>query len=67
MSAEFLYSVIPDHDPVRAMAPLFPGVLAADCVLHRALMVPKVNVELLVILDCGVLPVSQDRSVPLAR
>ncbi|MEJ1285828.1 collagen type VII alpha 1 [Cricetulus griseus] len=34
---------------------------------YLALMVPKVNVELLVILDCGVLPVSQDRSVPLAR
>lgn len=34
---------------------------------EKALMVPKVNVELLVILDCGVLPVSQDRSVPLAR
>lgn len=67
MSAEFLCSVIPDHDTVRAMAPLFPGTLDADCALHRVLMVPKVNVELLVILDSRVLRVSQDRSGLLAR
>lgn len=35
--------------------------------LHRVLMVPRVNVELLVILDSRVLQVSQDRSVLLAR
>lgn len=64
---EFLYSVIPDHDPVRDMVPLFPGALDADCMLHRVLMVPRVNVELLVILDSRVLRVSQGRSVLLAR
>lgn len=34
---------------------------------EKVLMVPRVNVELLVILDSRVLQVSQDRSVLLAR
>lgn len=57
----------PDHDLVRDLVPLFPEALDADCMLHRVLMVPRVNVELLVILDSRVLQVSQDRSVLLAR
>lgn len=57
----------PDHDLVRDLVPLFPEALDADCTLHRVLMVPRVNVELLVILDFRVLQVSQDRSVLLAR
>lgn len=57
----------PDHDLVRDLVPLFPEALDADCMLHRVLMVPRVNVELLVILDFRVLQVSQDRSVLLAR
>lgn len=57
----------PDNDLVRDLVPLFPEALDADCMLHRVLMVPRVNVELLVILDSRVLQVSQDRSVLLAR
>lgn len=64
---EFFIFCDPNHDPVRDLLPLFPEALDADCTLHRVLMVPRVNVELLVILDSKVLQVSQDRSVLLAR
>lgn len=59
--------MLPGHDPVRNMVPLFPGTLDTNCILHRVLMVPRVTVELLVILDSRVLRVSQGRSVLLAR
>lgn len=59
--------MVPDHDPVRNMVPLFPGTLDANCILHRVLTVPRVNVELLVIPDSRVLRVSRGRSVLLAR
>lgn len=59
--------MVPDHDPVRNMVPLFPGILDANCILHRVLTVPRVNAELLVIPDSRVLRVSQGRSVLPAR
>lgn len=59
--------MVPDHDPVRNMVPLLPGTLDSNCILHRALMAPRVNVELLAILDSRVLRVSQGRSVLPAR
>lgn len=49
------------------MVPLLPGTLDSNCILHRALMAPRVNVELLAILDSRVLRVSQGRSVLPAR
>lgn len=59
--------MVSDHDPVSNMVSLFPGILDINCVLHRVLMVPRVIVELLVILDSRVLPVSRGRLVLLAR